>query len=212
MQERSSIQPLAISANTTVQVCPFARTCQAAHVLSRVLRHTRDTYADAEFRYQEAMQLHKTVHALYSAVTHESEHEAELSSDPTAHTPLFTATGLCLSALMNLYYNYSCIEHATVEQLRSAGFLAMHHVAAERVKEVAVAVYTLSSRVQAAAELGGMLKTSPLISDCLYQAAVTYRLYMEETGATEYQPMLTGVRSCLDLLGKRWRAPSKPQF
>ncbi|GAB1207585.1 hypothetical protein APSETT445_006309 [Aspergillus pseudonomiae] len=71
--EITVVEPLAVRANTTIQACPFTRTCQAAHVLSRVLGHLNDRNADVDFRYEEAMQLHRTAQALSHTLSQELE-------------------------------------------------------------------------------------------------------------------------------------------
>ncbi|GAB1198422.1 hypothetical protein APSETT444_007741 [Aspergillus pseudonomiae] len=45
----------------------------AAHVLSRVLGHLNDRNADVDFRYEEAMQLHRTAQALSHTLSQELE-------------------------------------------------------------------------------------------------------------------------------------------
>ncbi|KAF5011212.1 hypothetical protein FDECE_2666 [Fusarium decemcellulare] len=153
--ELSLVQPLAVSTNTEVQVPPFARTCQAAHLLSRVLRHLNDGDTDPEFRFQEAIQLHRTSQALYSTILRESEAMVERMSDPTAHLPFSTAIGLCLSTLLSLYDNYACTERNQPDQMGSPTFLEMQTTAISGVKEISSAVFQFSGRIRAVAELGG---------------------------------------------------------
>ncbi|EEU33608.1 uncharacterized protein NECHADRAFT_89325 [Fusarium vanettenii 77-13-4] len=95
--ELALIQPLAVSTSTTVKICPFGRTCQASHLLSRVLRHISDRDSNIEFRCSEALQLRRTVQALAATITNESEELLEHMNDATADLPLFTATALCHS-------------------------------------------------------------------------------------------------------------------
>jgi hypothetical protein len=72
-----------VSAGTTAPVSPFARTCQAAHLLSRILRHINEKHTDVTFRYQEAIQLHRTINSFNLAVFHELE---EISGESYDHT------------------------------------------------------------------------------------------------------------------------------
>ncbi|KAH6976677.1 hypothetical protein EDB80DRAFT_302091 [Ilyonectria destructans] len=205
--ELTMVEPLAISTSTTAQASPFARTCQAAHLLSRVLRHKGDTDTDNEFRHEEAIQLHLTVQALYSTILHESEGLITRMSDLTGHTSLYTAMALCLSALLSLYDKYSCIENADVNQLRSLNFREMHKIAIAGVKEASNSVHKFSEGIRAAADLGGMLKTSPLVCDCLYQAVATYLWRMQETGSSEFVPRVMGIMDLLKMLGTKWKSP-----
>lgn len=203
------VQPLAVSTSTTVQVPPFARSCQAAHLLSRVLRHADDSDADIEFRGEEAVQLHRTVNALLSTALHESDVAIERISDPTRCIALFTSIGLCLSALFVLHNKYSCIEHASETETGNSRFQEMHMIAVSGIKDVSELVYRFSERIRAVAELGGILKTTPLIGDCLFQAVGSYLWYMHETGSQECAPMATSIKDILRKLGARWKAPSK---
>ncbi|QKX63441.1 uncharacterized protein TRUGW13939_10611 [Talaromyces rugulosus] len=193
--------------NAHLEAPPFARTCQAAHLLSRVLRNLNDSDTDAEFRFQEAIQLHRTTQALYSTALHESEELVERMSDLTAHLPFSAAMGLCLSALLTLYDKYSCTENSEVDQMGSPNLLEMQKIAISGLKELSSAVFQLSRRIRAAAELGGMLKTSPLICDCLYQAAANYLWYILETGNEECRSMVVGIKDVLQMLGTRWKSP-----
>ena len=55
--------PLSLSASPTVGVSPFARVCQSAHLLGKVMRHIDDKSMSLEYRMTEALQLHRTMSA-----------------------------------------------------------------------------------------------------------------------------------------------------
>ncbi|RQM06104.1 hypothetical protein DH86_00004310, partial [Scytalidium sp. 3C] len=71
MVEPTVIQPLAVSEYTASHASPFARTCQASHILSHILRHLNEEHEDIQLKYQEAMQLHQTIDAFSSALSYE---------------------------------------------------------------------------------------------------------------------------------------------
>src|SRR5947209_3532664 len=50
-------EPLYVSSPTTVRTSPFARTCQATHLLGRLIRHLNDQNVEPAFRFSEAGQL-----------------------------------------------------------------------------------------------------------------------------------------------------------
>lgn len=57
--EMTTSEPLYVSSPTSVKASPFARTCQASHLLGRLIRHLNDCNADPVFRFTEAGQLRK---------------------------------------------------------------------------------------------------------------------------------------------------------
>lgn len=199
-------QPLAVSTSSTVQVCPFGRTCQASHLLGHVLRHIGDRDSDAEFRHQEAFQLSRTLQALYATVVNESNLLFENMNDAIADLPLFLATALCHSALLSLCDWYCCTENCEAENMGDANLLEMQRIAIAGLKEKSDAVFEFSQHLRAVAELGGMLRMSPLVCDCLYQATANYLWYNSETGNPDYLPMAHAVKDVLATLGTRWNA------
>ncbi|KAH7147338.1 hypothetical protein DER46DRAFT_650711 [Fusarium sp. MPI-SDFR-AT-0072] len=205
--ELTPVQPLAISSSTTLQAPPFARTCQAAHLLSRILRHISDDDIDAEFQFEEAIQLHRTAQALCSATLHESDELFHRTSDPTACIPLCTAMGLCFSSQLTLYDKYCCTENSEAKQMGSPNLLEMQRIAISGIKEVSNAVFQFSKRVRVASELGGMLRISPLICDSLYQSAATYLWCFQESGNEDCLPPVKGIQDVLDIMGTRWKSP-----
>jgi len=117
--------------------------------------------------------------------------------------------GLCYSALLNLYDLYSCVEGEDNHRVGAPDQVEMQKIAIAGTKEVSRAVFRFSRSVRAVAELGGLLKTSPLIANCLYQAAVNYLLYIRETYRQECMPMVLEIKDLLEVLGTRWESPSK---
>lgn len=192
-----------------MKICPFGRTCQASHLLSRVLRHTSDRDSDIDFRCREALQLRRTVQALAATIANESEELLEHMNDATADLPLFTATALCHSALLHLYDTYCCTENTEANQMGCENLLEMQRLAISGLKEMPNTVFLFSKRLQAVTELGGMLRMSPLVCDCLYQAAATYLWYTLETGGQDYLPMANTIKDVLGILGTRWNSASK---
>lgn len=207
-QELAAVQPLAVSTATTVKVSPFARTCQATHLLSHVLRHLSDYDTDLEFRHQEAIQLHRTLQALLFTTLHEADERVKQMSDPTAHLSLCTATSLCFSSLLCLYGVYSCNATLKADELGSRYLREIQDIANLGLKELSRAALEFSGRLRAASELGGMLRTTPLVCDCLYQAAATFLWQSRETGNQDFLPMVTGIKDFLKILGSRWNCPS----
>ncbi|KAE8395988.1 fungal-specific transcription factor domain-containing protein [Aspergillus alliaceus] len=200
--EVTVVEPLAVRANTTIHVCPFTRTCQAAHVLARVLGHRNDRSSDIDFRHEEAMQLHRTAQALSHTLSTELEQWIENDYDPTGYLPLFSAIGICYSALLLLYDSYCCIGIKEV-----GANVQVQQTALSGLDEVSQAVYHFAKRIRSSMELGGSLKMSPLILDCLYQAAANFIWKSRETGNSAMLQRANEVQGVLEVLGMRWKAP-----
>ncbi|CAK7214967.1 hypothetical protein SCUCBS95973_002316 [Sporothrix curviconia] len=128
---------LALSTDMTASSNPFAHTCQAAHLLSHVLRHTNDTRPvtpeDYEAFYAEGMQLQKLVESFTYAlwtVVQDAVAAAALSriqhpdiADHPAYSPisLFPAFAIALSAQLCFYDVHVCadIDHPRAKGLAS---------------------------------------------------------------------------------------------
>ncbi|KAG9252682.1 fungal-specific transcription factor domain-containing protein [Emericellopsis atlantica] len=205
----ASVQPLVSASSVHEPASAFARACQASHLLSRVLRQIRDRDTDADILYQEAIQLHRTLLVLSSLIRDESHAAIERSCDVTAQLPLFTAAGVCFSALLTLYGRYSCADDSPEEHRGNANLLEMQKQAIAGLKEVLKHVVQLAQRVEAIAQLGGMLKMSPFISNCLYQAGAACLWWIRESGSQEGKSMLVVIRGALRLLGTRWESPRR---
>ncbi|KAE8423943.1 fungal-specific transcription factor domain-containing protein [Aspergillus pseudocaelatus] len=200
--EITVVEPLAVRANTTIEVCPFTRTCQAAHVLTRVLGHLNDRNSDVDFRYEEAMQLHRTAQALSHTLSNELEQWIEKVYDPTAHLPLFSAMGICYSASLLLYDRYCCSGISGV-----AGNVEVQQMALSSINEASRAVLNFAKSIRLAMDLGGALRMCPLVLDCLYQAAANFMWQSRETGNSDFLNMANEIQNVLEVLGARWKAP-----
>lgn len=92
-------QPLFITSATQLKVDPFARTCQVAHLLGRVIGHRDDRIFNDSFRFTTAIQLHKTLNSLIKLL------QKEFTLDSIAfRTPL----SLAFSAKMLFLDMYAC--------------------------------------------------------------------------------------------------------
>lgn len=119
-------QPLFSSTQSAVtQLGPFARTCQAAHLLSRVIRH-RDCHEDIDRRYrlEEAKQLHVLSEALVSNL------------DTVILDEHIVSLALCYSAQLILYSMYGCNEPEELNRPRLAAEMEMQQIALEGIKKV----------------------------------------------------------------------------
>ncbi|KAE8353400.1 fungal-specific transcription factor domain-containing protein [Aspergillus coremiiformis] len=201
--EITAVEPLAVRTNTTIAVCPFTRTCQAAHVLARVLGHLNDRNSDADFRYEEAMQLHRTAQALSHTLSNELDERIEKEYDPTGHLSLFSAIAICYSALLVLYDRYCCAGVTGI-----TGTTELQQTALSGINQISRAILPFAKNIRSAMELGGSLKMTPLVMDCLYQATANLLWQSRETEKPDVLQMANEIRDVFVVLQARWKAPN----
>ena len=162
--QMSVAAPLALSATPSVKAAPFARTCQASHLLGKVVRHINDKALPKDYRFQEALQLSRTLRALAGALPSEADNN-DIENGPQ----LCTGMAICYSALLTLYDAYSCseriVQDATEEQLQ------MQNESIEGLSEITGRALHLARRVRSFVERSGYGRLSPLVIDSFYQAA-----------------------------------------
>ncbi|KAF5006344.1 hypothetical protein FDECE_7272 [Fusarium decemcellulare] len=97
------------SFSSVTTVGPFAKTCQAAHMLSKVMRHreARASSQDITELLPEAQHLHRALYTLQMSMEH-----LESGSDPSQilDSSSLPALALCCSARLLLYNQYACNE------------------------------------------------------------------------------------------------------
>ena len=191
--EMTTSEPIFVSSTTAVKVTPFARTCQVAHLTGRVIRHRNDKNIDVRFRFSEALQLYRTISALASYLP------AEFESDPERMT---TSVALCYSTLLALCDPYSCTDsnHGlnTVEETEMQG------IAISGLQSISNDVYQLSLHLRPFTD-SNLDGASPLITDCIYQAAATKLWLFYESGAPEAADSLRTLREMLETINGRWK-------
>ncbi|OAL29405.1 hypothetical protein AYO22_02299 [Fonsecaea multimorphosa] len=187
-------EPLYVSSPTNVKAGAFTRTCQATHLLGRLVRLLNDRLLDAPMRFSEAIQLHRTLQALANLLPNDVHHSPERYGTPLA---------LCYSSLMHLCDPFACTEsnrgYRTVEETE------MQTIAIAGLKSVAGDVLRFSQlwHVDMTSNPAGV---SPLIGDCLYFAATIYAWLAHETGLREMGEAYHILRKVLETMASRWAA------
>ena len=190
-------EPLYVSSPTSVKASSFARTCQATHLLGRLVRHLNDRNVDPKFRFSEAGQLHRTLTALASLLPAEFQNSPEQLSSSVA---------LVYGGMLHLYDPYACTEsnggHHTPEETE------MQTIAIAGLRTTAEQVLSFSQRLQTCVgyNLGA---SSPLVIDCLYQAAATYAWLLYETANPDMLSSFNSLTECLKMLDVRWKVAGK---
>lgn len=197
----NSLLVMSIETNTTV--APFARTCQAAHLLGKVCSHVNDhpSAADVDMHLEEAVHICRAVAAFKLVLDH------DVASSQSPHR-LITARAVCLSALQLMYDTHSCIE---VDHVESAGGnrgrrLELQQLAIDGSKKAAQDSVDLANELETYAASNHAACISPLVLNCLYSAGGTWAWYYRETGSDPYLQKLNTIRHALVTLQSQWQA------
>ncbi|EHK23049.1 uncharacterized protein TRIVIDRAFT_116851, partial [Trichoderma virens Gv29-8] len=91
-------QPLAVSEYATTRASSFARTCQASHLLSHVLRHLNESNEDVKLHYHEALQLHHIIDTFRLAINQEIGNTSDEVYNSSRGISHLTAMAICYSA------------------------------------------------------------------------------------------------------------------
>ncbi|KAL9115940.1 MAG: hypothetical protein Q9227_000308 [Pyrenula ochraceoflavens] len=191
--EMTTSEPMFVSSATNVRVGAFARTCQAAHLAGRVIQHRNDKSIDLRFQFAEALQLHRTISALYSVLP------AEFEADPER---MSMSMALCCSTQLALCDPYSCTE--AHQGSNSVEETEMQAVAINAIQSVAEYVYTFSQHLSVSMS-SNLDVINPFIAECIYQAAATKMWLVYENGTSEASQRLQSLKSTLHTINARWR-------
>lgn len=196
---------LVMSIESETRVSPFARACQAAHLLGKVCQHVNDhpAAADLDMHFQEAAQIQRAVSALRVVL----EHDVRSSDHPHRY---LTAQALSLSALQLLFDVHSCIE---VDHIEASGGnrglrLELQEMAISGSKAAAADCVILAEEVRSHL-LDNPGAVSPFLLHSLYSAAGTFAWHYRETGNEDHRTRLNSLRDTLGLMMDQWPACSK---
>ena len=197
--EMTANELIMVSSSTSAKAGRFARTCQASHLLGKVLHHINDSDMELNFRFEQANQLNRTVRALASLLPDETWEEEDTANGPS----LCTAMAICYSALLVLYDNYTCTE-STIPK-RTSAHLEIQESAISGLKEISEEVLRFCRRLRSLLDLNGLAKVSPLVLDCLYQAAANHSWYVKESGDQDCLAKLNEIKSVLVMIEPQWK-------
>ena len=186
----SSSEPLYVSSPTTVYAGAFARTCQATHLMGKVIRVVNDR-SDANIRIAETAQLYRTLEALNSFLS------SELPRSPAQYA---TSVALCHGAMLHLCDAFCCPEANPTNtpegsEMQATAIAGMRKTA-EEIRRFAEVLTTLMHR--------NISAISPLTADSVYMAAQTYAWLAHETGFPEDVTHYHSLRRVLQQMNSRW--------
>ncbi|KAK3116945.1 hypothetical protein LTR53_002168 [Teratosphaeriaceae sp. CCFEE 6253] len=190
--------PLALSASQAIRAAPFARTCQAAHLLGKVVQHLDDKSLTPDYKFNEALRLNRTFRALAAVLPEEAE-----ADDSAQHPTLCTSMAICYSALLTLYDSYSCTERAIPNGPEEQ--LLMQKESVSGLQELSATVMHLAGRVRGHIDSEGLDRLSPLTIDCFYQAAANYAWYVRESSDPACGEKLAELKELLRIISRKWR-------
>ncbi|KAI5460852.1 hypothetical protein BGZ63DRAFT_252260 [Mariannaea sp. PMI_226] len=202
--EQTVVPSLAVSSDTDLPAPAFARTCQAAHLLSRVLSHINspvDPVNDCvTSRYSEALQLHQILSSFHLALRQEVAMD-----DPSAFAAYSSAIGISYSALIALCDNYTCADLDDPSAVGIPEQLRMQKTSLNSLHEIGTSVWEFASCFGTLqGEESNHTVASPFAADCLYAAATQYLWYIQETGKTELNAAVDDMKTALNFIGRTW--------
>ncbi|KAL7898917.1 fungal-specific transcription factor domain-containing protein [Trichoderma sp. SZMC 28014] len=184
------------SFSSLTSVGSFAKMCQAAHMLSRVMHHKASKKAlhEVENLLPEAQALHSALSALHSSI------EGHISEGIPRKSAII-ALSLCSSARLNLYNLYGCNEPgAVVEQSRIA-------METEMQKASLDGIISISSNVVPAIARANI--ECPLIAQCLYHSATECAWFVREDHEAQMYSALEDIVRDLKLIGEKWNVATE---
>ena len=198
---------MSIEASTSVD--PFARTCQAAHLLGWVCEHVNQNPkpSEVDMHFQEAFAISGALRALVIMLHSESNHLT-----PSNRQRLFAARGLAYAALNTLYDVHSCIEADNVEAVGgNRGLrLDLQQHALDGFKEVIREVSSFAAEIEEYYDKHGVDKIPVMVLFSLYTVGGTYAWYARENAAPAHLAALAELRRVLDIIGStRWSVACK---
>lgn len=173
----------------------FARLCQAAHMLSKVIQHKRAKKhtQDVSGTLQEAKGLHYALSALQSSIEEINLDCETLSSFRSAAQGAFA---VCVCARYILYSLYACNENqGTITQECSALGTEMQGLSLAGIKDIASSAVPKMSR---------LTPECPLLAHCLYLTATECAWFLQEDHKPEMSDAFRQVVQGLECIGKQW--------
>jgi Fungal specific transcription factor domain/Fungal Zn(2)-Cys(6) binuclear cluster domain len=192
MGEMATSEPLYVSTPTSVRAGPFARTCQATHLMGRLVRVLNDRSSESPLRFVEAAQLHRTLTALGTLLA------GELQQSPAQYS---TPVALCYSAIVSLDDPFCCTQtnrgNHTFEETE------MQALAILGIKDAADCVVQLAETLKTTMN-NNISAISPLTANALYVGASTYAWLAHESGSDEHLNNYHELRQVLLQMKYRW--------
>ena len=188
--------PLFFSSPTSVPAGCYARLCQTSHLLGRIMQHLNNHIRDDDSRFQEVIQLNRSLQELSVVISAELNEEQSMA--------LHSAIALCYSGMMILNKPYSGIEPIGILTSLVIPAEFRHHALATlrlAAKETSNFVATLYAYLTGLTD-----QLSPFIAQCLYQAVTTYAWFSREAPRDlDILNAMEFLRDALRKFERRWK-------
>ncbi|MCJ1468512.1 hypothetical protein MMC07_007141 [Pseudocyphellaria aurata] len=189
-------EPLFLSSALNEPTGRYARLCQAGHLVGKIVQHVNNQFLNDEARFQEVIQLNRTLQAVSVVISNELDQESNMV--------LHSAMALCYSGMMILNKPYSGTE--------STGIFTGLVIPTEFQKH-ALNTLRLAARETSgfAASLHAHIsdlveQVSPLLAHCFYQAINTYGWFSREMPTnSEIPKAIEFLKETLRKLDRRWK-------
>ncbi|KAF5238902.1 hypothetical protein FANTH_10145 [Fusarium anthophilum] len=172
----------------------FAMTCQAAHMLGKVIRHTaarNETGSHADLA-SDALGIHSVLAASHSAITEEADTSDTNLTPPTR----MIALSICCSARFLLYHQYCCNNlSGPAIPTPSAQHTEFQHIIISSVRRLIVLTVPSISRAE---------QKSPLTAHSIYHAASECAWFIREDQGSEYHEALANLLGGLRAIANEW--------
>lgn len=183
------------SFSSVTNVGSFAQTCQAAHMLSKVMRHTkaRASSQDITELFPEAQHLHQALSSLHLSIENSS---SDGTQSQTLEPSTFPALALCCSSRLVLYNQYACNEPLG---LSTNGPIALEtelqKVGLEGIRAIASSTSRLLARDTGAC---------PFVARFLYHAATECAWFIKENHEQIMYDALEDILNELRSMSEHW--------
>lgn len=183
------------SFSCVTSVGSFAKMCQAAHMLSKVMHHKASKRAtqDVGSLLPEAQALHLALSSLRLSI---QEYMSGIIPPDSPNESSVIALSLCSSAQLLLYNLYGCNEPLVLaEQSRIAMETEMQSVSLEGIKSISFTVLPAIARTHVGC---------PLIAQCLYHVATECAWFIREDHEPQMYSALEDIIRELRSIGEHW--------
>ncbi|PNP57487.1 hypothetical protein THARTR1_02485 [Trichoderma harzianum] len=184
-----------MSFSSLTSVGSFAKMCQAAHMLGKVMSHraSKRSLQDVGSLLPEAISLHSALSALHLSI---KEYISGTTSSDFSISGIISLS-LCCSAQLLLYNMYGCNEPLVlIEQSRIAMETEMQSVSLHGIKSISFDVMPAIARANI---------ECPLITQCLYHVATECAWFVREDHEPQMYSALEDVVRELKSTGEKWR-------
>lgn len=172
----------------------FARTCQAAHMLGKIIQHREATMKNshpASDILQEARNLHRALSSLHLSLEGPINNNSRSSLNPST----LPALAICASAQNLLYTTYGCLDFPCFMSRKRSGLeTEMQSFCMDGHK---VVISTVSS-------LALVESDCPFMATCFYATAFATSWFIREDHEPEMQNALQSMIDGLNRLSTRW--------